>query len=184
MSTRLAWFLLPGLLAAAPLGCVTLDESRQADRIRERAESDRVEQNLARLQERVDALERAREQILGEIETLRKGLGSDWAAAQDRITRMESALKEAEVSRQKERQGLTEAITRKLSEWTSSQPPRGAASASPSRYQEGLEHVVKAGETLSAIAAAYKVKPEAIVKANSLKDPHRLRVGQRLFIPE
>jgi len=48
----------------------------------------------------------------------------------------------------------------------------------------GYEHVVKEGETLSAIAAAYKVKPAAIIEANDLANPNALRAGQKLFIPK
>ena len=37
---------------------------------------------------------------------------------------------------------------------------------------------------LSTIAAAYKVKPAAIIEANDLKNPDVLRKGQKLFIPQ
>lgn len=43
--------------------------------------------------------------------------------------------------------------------------------------------VVRAGDTLSKIARAYGVAVEAIVKANKLRDPDALRVGQTLIIP-
>jgi LysM repeat protein len=48
----------------------------------------------------------------------------------------------------------------------------------------GYEHVVKEGDTLSAIATAYKVKTSAIVEANKLQSPYTLRTGQKLFIPQ
>ncbi len=43
--------------------------------------------------------------------------------------------------------------------------------------------VVKRGQTLWSIARAYGVTVEAIVKANGLRDPDRIHVGQRLIIP-
>ncbi len=43
--------------------------------------------------------------------------------------------------------------------------------------------VVRAGDTVSKIARAYGVAVEAIVKANNLRDPDALRVGQTLIIP-
>ncbi|QHI70901.1 LysM peptidoglycan-binding domain-containing protein [Tichowtungia aerotolerans] len=48
----------------------------------------------------------------------------------------------------------------------------------------GYEHVVQRGETLSAIAKAYNVTAKAIIEANKIKNPNRLSVGQKLFIPE
>ncbi|MCF7838219.1 MAG: LysM peptidoglycan-binding domain-containing protein [Candidatus Marinimicrobia bacterium] len=48
----------------------------------------------------------------------------------------------------------------------------------------GYEHTVQPGETLSAIAAAYKVSSRAIIDANNLTKPDFLQAGQVLFIPE
>jgi len=48
----------------------------------------------------------------------------------------------------------------------------------------GVEHTVSAGETLSDIAKAYGVRMDAIVQANNITNPHSLRVGQKLFIPQ
>ncbi|MBI3986446.1 MAG: LysM peptidoglycan-binding domain-containing protein, partial [Lentisphaerae bacterium] len=39
-------------------------------------------------------------------------------------------------------------------------------------------HVVKEGETLSAIAATYHVKSAAIIEANQLTEPDTLKPGQ------
>jgi len=46
-----------------------------------------------------------------------------------------------------------------------------------------VEHKVKRGETLSAIAHKYGVSAEAIVTANQLGNYRTLRIGQRLVIP-
>ncbi|MDD5705359.1 MAG: LysM peptidoglycan-binding domain-containing protein [Kiritimatiellae bacterium] len=59
----------------------------------------------------------------------------------------------------------------------------GATSGTETRGQSGWEHKVQAGQTLSEIAAAYKVPVAKIIKANNLKDD-RIRVGQVLFIPD
>jgi murein DD-endopeptidase MepM/ murein hydrolase activator NlpD len=45
-------------------------------------------------------------------------------------------------------------------------------------------HVVRPGETLSRIGDAYGVPYEKIARANDLDDPSRIRVGQRLLIPD
>ena len=62
------------------------------------------------------------------------------------------------------------------------------AKAAP-RSERGYEHVVQKGETLWAIARAYReqgvgVTAENIRIANNLKKDSILRIGQKLFIPK
>lgn len=45
-------------------------------------------------------------------------------------------------------------------------------------------HVVKSGETLGRIARRYDVPLDSIVRLNGIANPDRIRVGQRLSIPE
>lgn len=47
----------------------------------------------------------------------------------------------------------------------------------------GSHHRVRAGDTLSSIAARYGVSPESLARANGISDPRRLQVGQSLRIP-
>lgn len=46
-----------------------------------------------------------------------------------------------------------------------------------------VTHTVKAGETLSSIAALYGVTVDAIVQANNIANPNLIHVGQVLIIP-
>ncbi|HME90255.1 MAG TPA: M23 family metallopeptidase [Myxococcaceae bacterium] len=48
----------------------------------------------------------------------------------------------------------------------------------------GVRHVVARGETLFRIAKAYGVSPDALTRANGLRNPGELEVGQELVIPE
>ena len=48
----------------------------------------------------------------------------------------------------------------------------------------GVEHQVKAGETLGAIAKAYGVSIADVAKANNLANPDDIKIGQRLIIPK
>ena len=50
--------------------------------------------------------------------------------------------------------------------------------------QGGTVHVVRPGETLSAIARLYGFSPAAIADANSLLNPSLIFAGQRLTIPQ
>ena len=61
--------------------------------------------------------------------------------------------------------------------------------ATPAVPQKGYEHIVAAGETLSAIAKAYrdqgvKVTTTQILKANPGLDASKLYVGKKVFIPD
>lgn len=57
--------------------------------------------------------------------------------------------------------------------------PAAVAPATPA----SSEYVVKAGDTLSQIAAEYGVTVMAIAAANGIANPSQLRAGQRLMIP-
>jgi len=58
-----------------------------------------------------------------------------------------------------------------------------AALAVPCAARADLTHTVARGHTLDAIAHRYHVTAKAIIDANHLRDPGRLRVGQTLIIP-
>lgn len=60
----------------------------------------------------------------------------------------------------------------------------GAAGAAPAGGSEqGYEHVVEKGQSLSVIAKAYNTNIDAIKKANNLKGD-TVFIGQKLFIPK
>ncbi|WP_232495936.1 LysM peptidoglycan-binding domain-containing M23 family metallopeptidase [Novosphingobium kaempferiae] len=58
-----------------------------------------------------------------------------------------------------------------------------AAPAYAAPVEEETVHVVKPGETLNGIANRAGVTAAAIVRANTLKEPYTVRVGQKLAIP-
>jgi len=58
-----------------------------------------------------------------------------------------------------------------------------STSAAPAGNGASVIHTVKAGETLSQIAAQYNVSVAAIVLANNLKNPDVIFVGEQLAIP-
>ena len=65
----------------------------------------------------------------------------------------------------------------------------GDTSATPAVPQKGYEHVVESGETLSAIAKAYraqgvKVTTAQIIAANPKINPNSLIAGKKIFIPD
>ena len=65
----------------------------------------------------------------------------------------------------------------------------GDNSTAPAVPQKGYEHVVESGETLSAIAKAYraqgvKVTTAQIIAANPKINPNSLIAGKKIFIPD
>jgi LysM repeat protein len=53
----------------------------------------------------------------------------------------------------------------------------------PSAIARPVIHITKPGESLTSIAALYGVTPQAIRRANHLRDANLLRIGQKLVIP-
>lgn len=53
----------------------------------------------------------------------------------------------------------------------------------PRIVRQGDYHIVKPGENLFRIAQAYHLSQEELARANGIKDPGRIVVGQRLLIP-
>lgn len=47
----------------------------------------------------------------------------------------------------------------------------------------GKTHVVQPGESIFRIASRYKVSQDALMRANGITDPRKMRVGARLVIP-
>ncbi len=60
--------------------------------------------------------------------------------------------------------------------------PAGAAHAAQP-LADGVTYTVRAGDTLSAVAARYGVSQAALAQANGITNPNRIYVGQRLVIP-
>lgn len=58
------------------------------------------------------------------------------------------------------------------------------AACAGSPFGAPAEHVVQPGDTLYRVAQAYDVAPQRLARANALRDPDLLRVGQHLVIPD
>ena len=61
--------------------------------------------------------------------------------------------------------------------------PPATRSSKKAADQKHVYHRVRRGETLSSIADRYKVSLAALQRANSIRNRHRIRAGQRLRIP-
>jgi len=154
-----------------------LNERRQVETRRE-VELENLKTEVRRLQEQVDGLAGAQQRVYEELDGLRESGRSRRRETEDKMRGLEDSVKAVASSSRRIREEVVGDISKKLEGVLGSQRSRGAGG------QAGYEHVVQAGETLSEIAAAYKVSVSVIVGANGLKDPDAIRVGQTLFIPE
>ena len=67
---------------------------------------------------------------------------------------------------------------------TATRVPTATTTPALKRTATPLVHVVARGETINAIAARYGITLAALEKANGIKDPNLIYVGQRLVIPD
>jgi nucleoid-associated protein YgaU len=187
-----------GILMLWTGGCYTLPDPRAQQAARAREDQLIRQEREARQEGRFQSLELEVQQLRAEVDRLRQQTA---ASAEDRarlaqIEDLTRRLRELEARREKDRQEIIDTLSKKIadlvgrsgggSNTTSARKPAtgGATGGSSGGSKYGYEHVVKTGEALSAIASAYGVSVKAILDANSLTDPNKLRVGQKLFIPE
>ncbi len=178
----LAWILPPILLSS---GCVTAyPDTAATEQARLRTEVSYLNQNFERMQNRLDVVQEEQEQLLRELDRLRNTVERDHQAEQTRLRdEMEKRFAAFEQERETERNYIIEQVTQRIAAHLEQAGTRTSA-AGAGRTEHGRYHEVRAGETLSEIAAAYQVRANVIAQANDLENPDRLRVGQRLFIPD
>ena len=180
MSVR--WTILLLTTIGAVSGCVTptqqLQQQRQA--ARDRAETERVMVAVQTLDQKVLGLAASQEQLARQIDQIRESSHKDDAPVKQRLSDLEAHLRSQEVALRQLRSQIVDELTKRVTEGMKLQ----AQNVSQPPVQSGREHTVRAGESLSKIAAAYKVSVAAIAKANNLKNSSPVRTGQKLFIPE
>jgi len=162
-------------------GCETLS-GRQRRQSEMRLQSDIVnlKASVHRLEARVEGIEASREDIYAQFADLRSTLDRTGEQRGVALQSLESKLAAQTAAQEKMRKEMVDELSGKIVGIMRTQvAPPGAV-----RTESGYEHVVKAGETLSEIAKAYGTKIDVIIKANKLKNPDDLRLGQKLFIPE
>ena len=163
-------------------GCTTYDDSRSA--VQENENLLVLREDVNRCNDRLKTMEIEQQHIMNEIQQLRaKGQDENTKIKLDEMERRITALDAARAS---DRQAIIDQLSGNVAKMMGGTAASKTATkkVAASTSDTGYEHVVKEGETLSAIAAAYKVKPSAIIEANNLKNPDNLRKGQKLFIPQ
>lgn len=189
------------LLRVAPLasllllplcaGCLaTYGEQQSQAEAALRADMRILQENNQQLKGRLESYDLEIERLSRTVEALRAAPGapsaSDVQALQQRVNALETQLRTLDQARERDKKEIIDTLSSKLSQIANSSRPapvRPAATGKRVAQQEGYEHVVEAGQNLSAIAAAYNVSTKSIIEANNLAKPDQIRVGQKLFIP-
>lgn len=166
--TRTALFSLPLCLLLS--GCMTYQTQQQALRTRQTEDQLIQQESQRRLSGRIETLEMEISRISREVDSLRQSLDSRFASIEQKI--------------EEDKRQMISQLSAQMEKLIRQAAPAPAPASSSSGSAYGYEHIVQPGETLSAIAKAYNVTTQAIISANKIKNPNRLSVGQKLFIPE
>ena len=162
MRTFLALAAAALLAAAAPAQrAVGSAYAQQAQALRE------LQYQVQTLAARFDAIEQRQSSLAARIAVLERGSGDSGLASKDEVAVLRSDLAAVRSAQGRLRDEIVEDLSARISAIAKRQ-----------------EQARAAGQTLSAIALAYKVSVKAIMQANNITDPTKLRVGQTLFIPD
>ncbi|MEI6788674.1 MAG: LysM peptidoglycan-binding domain-containing protein [bacterium] len=170
-----------GLLMAG--GCVTMvDQNTMAQ---QQADVERMREDVQRLHEKLNGIELEQQNLTRDIGAVR-GSSKEDVVIRNRLDTLERQVQSLAAGRESDRKEIVNKVANLVGSSSGGGTSAGHSSSSHSSAgssQTGYEHVVESGQSLSAIAAAYKVSMTSIKKANNLKS-NTLRVGQKLFIPK
>jgi len=159
------------LTTALLSGCQTYYAQQQQAQMQQRENSLLAQEQRQQTGGRIEGLEM-------EIARLSRDLDQQRTANEARFAAVE---RQAETDKQQMISRLTAELERLLGQMKT---PAPAPDAPSGRTQYGIEHTVRPGETLSTIAAAYGVSVKKLIGVNKLKNPDRVSIGQKIFIPE
>lgn len=166
-----------GLLLSG--GCVTLvDQNSMAQ---QQADMEKMHEDVQKLQEKLNGIELEQQNLARDIGAVRSSPKED-TVVRNRLDTLERQVQSLAAARDADRKQIVNQVATLVSSSGGGSSGRSSSGRGGSS-QSGYEHVVESGQTLSAIAEAYKVSSSAIKKANNLKSS-TLRVGQKLFIPK
>ena len=190
----------PALAAAESLAREVADREVAEERFRIlRSSVDDLMAAQMNLQRRLDVLEQSIVRLSAEV---RSKPGEDRVVSRREFEELGRAIQEVDRKREADRRQILDQIeelgrslTAALRESRPTPPVRVSPPESrtgPAVAQEGAEHIVQAGQTLSAIILAYNAEWKArgrrtslqlILDANPGLEPKTMAVGRKVFIP-
>lgn len=166
-----------------------------------KSKADELRSDFAQVQELVEKIQRVEESSSGisasatrirrEVDSLREGTQGALNQVSDELTRLRRDLNES--------LSLARGLERKVTETQERpSPPESpeVVSRAPAPVESVVEeggvasangdeqiYVIRAGDTLTRVAAAHNISLTRLTDANPGLDPHRLQVGQQIRIP-
>lgn len=170
-------------------GCVTTYQDQRArQEVREREDMLILQEEIRRLAGRVETLEMEMAQVYRDVDIQKTESQRSQRTQREQIDQrlggVEQRVEAVDRARIRDREEIVEQLSATMAQLIRQHAARAPAANRPAASGYGYEHTVGPGETLSHIAAAYGVTTRAIIDANNISNPDRLRVGQKLFIPE
>ena len=159
----------------------TAEQLAQQRAAQERQQQMQIAEHRQRMQMQLEDADTRLLDSQQQIKELRTELANrpsdeEFRALENRIAAMEQMMQRMELQRAKDREEVIEILSQRMATVMAQQQS--------ARIQaSGRSHEVARGETLSAIAAAYRVSSKSIIDANDIRNPDNLRVGQKLIIP-
>ena len=191
------WQIMGATLCVGALltsGCVTTyDNTRTRQVVQEREDILLLREDIRRLSGRVEIIESELDRIARDLHQQRaeqtRASQTGQQASEARIADLDRRIAEVDRLREQDKKEIVERLSKTIEQMMrTATPPRGSSGArstsTAATSGRGVEHVVGPGQTLSEIASAYGVTSKVIIDANQLRNPDRLQVGQKLFIPD
>jgi len=164
-------------------GCAELGPGTPSPSPTQRARQAALSEDLRELQQEVRSLKAAQEEYDRQFsdEQFKKPLQESLGRIETRIGELEAKVRELEHSAamwDNKMQAVVDVVKSENAQLRAAieKPRRGSLSS------EG-QHTVSAGETIADIARRYGVRAKDIIEANTIQDPRKIRVGQKLTIP-
>lgn len=169
-------------------GCLTPLPNERYSEDRRRAEPaddpKQLHMEVEALRVQVELLEKAKNDLYDELAALRNSCEENHALSQTSLETLRKDLAASTVDRERMKSEIVSELAPKIQNAVSAlRPPVQPARTSATHATEAREHTVQPGETLSAIASAYKSSIREILDLNKMKDANMIRPGQKLLIP-
>ncbi len=171
-------------------GCVIDQSEQQSVMQQQREDSLILQEDLRRIRARIDAIESDMQRLSQQVNSVNSDLSranqSQMAGFNATLDDLQKRIRQVDAAREADKKEIVDTLSKKISSVLATQSSRPSSTSSQQRRSvsnEGYEHEVQPGETLSAIAKAYGASSADIMQANGLKSADMLRVGQKLFIP-
>jgi LysM repeat protein len=193
MKTILSWLVTFALIAAFTPRASAQDAATQEELDKLSGQIQDVQDALAAQDKRIDALEKKVSDLQDKVNT---PAGNDFASADD-LKKLAEQVQEIDKKRQEDNQKILDALEklgksggdyRKPDISPNPTPINNTPTPNASGPQQGYEYTIQSGNTLSAIAKAYraqgiKVTVSQILAANPGLNANNLIVGKKIFIP-